>query len=69
MCAVTVETPRPKQGRHTHLLSYILNLATLGGKEHFMNTITVETPRSRQARHTHLHSYRGNLKNVDACVL
>jgi hypothetical protein len=36
MYAVTVEPPRPEQGRHTHLLSYIWNLATRGGKEHFM---------------------------------
>jgi hypothetical protein len=31
-----VETPQPNQGRHAHLLSYIWNLATRGGKEHFM---------------------------------
>jgi hypothetical protein len=34
--AVTVETPRPEQERPTRLLSYIWNLATPGGKEHFM---------------------------------
>jgi hypothetical protein len=44
MYAVTVETPRPEQGRHTHLLSYIWNLATRGGKAHFMYAVTVETP-------------------------
>jgi hypothetical protein len=65
----TVESPRPEQGRHAHLLSYIWNLATLGGDEHFIYTVTVETPRSRQARHAHLSSYHGNLKNVYACVL
>jgi hypothetical protein len=41
--AVTVETPRPEQGRHAHLLSYICNLATRGGKEHFMYAVPVET--------------------------
>jgi hypothetical protein len=69
MYAVTVETPRPEQGRHTHLLSYIWKLATRGGKEHFMYAVTVETLRSGQARHAHISSYRGNLKNVYACVL
>jgi hypothetical protein len=59
-----VETPRPEQGRHIHLLSYLSNLATRGGKEHFMYAVTVETPGSVQARHAHLSSYRGNLKNV-----
>jgi hypothetical protein len=28
MYAVTAETPRPEQERHTHLVSYISNLAT-----------------------------------------
>jgi hypothetical protein len=69
MYAVTVENSRPKQGRHTHLLSYISNLATRGGNEHFMYAVTVEIPRSGQARHAHLSSYRGNLKNVYASVL
>jgi hypothetical protein len=69
MYAVNVETPRPQQGRHIHLLSYNWNLATRGGKEHFMYAVTVETPRSGQERHAHLSSYRGNLKNVYACVL
>jgi hypothetical protein len=69
MYAVTVEIPRPEQGRHTHLHSYIWNLATRGGKEHFMYAVNVETPRSGQARHAHLRSYGWNLKNEYACVL
>jgi hypothetical protein len=61
MYAFTAETPQPKQERHTHLLSYISNLMTRGGKAQFMYVVTVESPRSRQARHIHFSSYHGKL--------
>jgi hypothetical protein len=51
--AIAAENPRPEQERHIHLLSYIWNLATRGGKAQFMRAVTVETPQSGQARHTH----------------
>jgi hypothetical protein len=57
MYAVAVETQRPEQGRHTHLRSYIGNLATHECKEHFMYAVTVKTPRSGQARLPHLPIY------------
>jgi hypothetical protein len=54
MYAVTVENPRPEQGRHTHLHSNIWKLVTRWGKEHCTYAITQETPPPQLGRHTHL---------------
>jgi hypothetical protein len=61
MYAVTVETPRPGQGRHAHLLSDIWNFTTRGGKAQFMYEFSVESPRSKHARQTRFGSYRRKL--------
>jgi hypothetical protein len=56
MYAVTVENPRPEQGRQIHLHNNIWKLTTRGGKEHFICAVTQETPRPELGRHTHWHT-------------